>query len=203
MATYGQVQDRINSDYLNRTDLSAETQRAVQAAIRHYERRRFWFNESSTALATVSSQSHIARPVAFFEIDTVRFFYDTSASYELAQVDMDTLLKMRAGAQTFGDPTHFAFWGNNIELFPIPTSAETVVAHGFQQLSALSLTSDTNDWLSAAEDLIVYHATKLMWATVLRNTEVAGTFAQLEQTALLDLNTANEQRLFSRLKASD
>jgi len=203
MATFGEIQTRVNSDCLNRTDLSAETVRAIRSSIRHYERNRFWFNESSTALATVSSQSHISRPTAFFEIDIVRFFYDASASYELSPVDMRTLLQMRAGAQTFGDPTHYCIFGERIELFPIPTSAEPVVAHGFQQLTTLSGTADTNGWTSAAEDLIVYHSAKLMWATVLRNTQQAQVFAELERDSLRDLHKANDQRMLTAIKASD
>lgn len=201
MATYGEIQDRVNNDYLNRTDLTAETARSIRAAVRHYERQRFWFNESSTVLATVSSQSHIARPSAFFRIDELRFFYDTSASYALRNVSMSELDEMRAGAQTHGDPTHWAENGELIELFPIPNAVDNVVARGYQQLAVLSATSDTNGWTSAAEDLIVFHATKLMWATVLRNSEVAGAFAQLERSALDDLRAANELRCMRAIKA--
>lgn len=43
------------------------------------------------------------------------------------------------------------------------------------RLTALSADADTNDWLSAAEDLIVHHATADMLANVLRapDSEVA------------------------------
>ena len=203
MATYGEIQDRINNDCLNRTDLTAETARTIKAAIRHYERQRFWFNESSTVLATVSSQSHIARPTAFFRIDELRFFYDTSASYALVNVDVSTLDRMRAGAQTFGDPTHWAENGELIELFPIPNAVDNVVARGYQQLDALSATTDTNGWTSAAEDLVTYHAAKLMWATVLRSPENANLYAQLEKSALDDLRQANELRCLRGIRARD
>ena len=203
MSTYGQMQDRINQDCLNRTDLTAETVRAIGAAIRHYERKRFWFNESSTALATVSSQSHIAAPSTFFTIDEVRFFYDTSASYALVNTDLSTLNEMRAGAQTFGDPTHWTLYGEHIELFPIPNSAQAVVAYGYQQLAGLSATSDTNGWTSAADDLIVYHAAKYLWAVVLNNPERALVFAQLEKSALEDLRAANDLRILTGIRASD
>ena len=203
MATYGEIQDRVNNDYLNRTDLTAETARCIRAAVRHYERQRWWFNESSTALATVSSQSHIARPTAFFRIDELRFFYDTSASYALRNITVSELDKMRAGAQTHGDPTHWAENGELLELFPIPNAVDTVVARGYQQLAVLSATSDTNGWTSAAEDLVVYHAAKLMWSTVLRNQENAQMFAQLERSALDDLRAANDLRMMRAIRARD
>lgn len=203
MATYGEIQDRVNNDHLNRTDLTAETARSIRAAIRHYERQPYWFNQSSTALATVSSQSHIARPAAFFRIDELRFFYDTSASYKLSLVTISELDEMRAGAQTHGDPTHWAENGELLELFPIPNAVDTVIARGYQQFAVLSATSDTNGWTSAAEDLIVFHATKLMWSTVLRNNENALMFAQLEKSALDDLRMSNELRVLKAIKASD
>ena len=202
MATLGQVFDRVNNDYLNRTDLTAETERAVRAAIRHYEHQRFWFNESSTALATVANTSHIARPEAFFATDELRFFYAASASYSLQRTDLDWLLEMRAGAQTFGQPTHYAEWGERYELFPIPDSAWTITVHGYQQLPSLSVTTQSNAWTSAAEDLIVYHATKLMWATVLRNTETAQVFAELERAELRELRYHNEARIMYAIKAT-
>lgn len=203
MATFGEIQDRINRDHLNRTDFTAETVRAIRASIRHYEHERFWFNESSTALATTTSISHIARPSTFFATDELRFFYATSASYSLTRVDMKDLLELRAGAQTQGQPTHYAEWGERYELFPIPDSAWTVTVHGFQQLPALSGTADTNAWTSAAEDLIVYHATKLMWATVLRNTNEARIYADLERAELIRLRAHNESRILYAIKATN
>lgn len=203
MATYGEIQDRVNNDCLNRTDLTAETARSIKAAVRHYERQRFWFNESSTVLATISSQSHIARPSAFFRIDELRFFYDTSASYALINVDISTLDRMRAGAQTHGEPTHWAENGELLELFPIPNAVDNVVARGYQQLATLSASTDTNGWTSAAEDLVTYHAAKLMWATVLRDPNNASLYAQLEKSALDDLRQANELRCLRGIRARD
>lgn len=203
MATYGEIQDRVNNDILNRTDLTAETARCIKAAVRHYERNPYWFNQSSTALATVSSQSFIARPSTFFRIDELRFFYAASASYALTPTDMVELNDMRGGAQAHGDPTHWAINGDQIELFPIPNAVDTVVARGYQTFAALSASTDTNGWTSAAEDLVVYHAAKLMWATVLRNNENAMIFAQLEKSALDELRTANELRVLRAIKAQD
>lgn len=204
MATLGEVQDRINNDYLNRTDLIAETKRAVAGAVRFYERQRFWFNESSTAIATVAAQSHVATQSTFFTTDRLRFFYQSSASYQLAKVDHETLLDLRS-TQTRGKPTHYAEWGERYELFPIPDSAYTVTVHGIQQLPILGQTSDTaqtNAWFSAAEDLIVFHATKLMWANVLRNTEEAMKYAELERREFDQLVLANEQRQHNKIKAT-
>lgn len=203
MATYGEIQDRINLDILNRSDLTAETVRAINATIRRYERTRFFFNESSTALTTSASVSSIAIPTAFFSFDYLRIDYQSSASYELTRTTMDDILEMRAGAQAHGLPTHFAVYGTQFELFPIPDSAWTVTAHGIHQLTQLtaqSQTATTNDWFSAAEDLIVYGATKLMWSTVLRNAQEATVYAALEREALAMLESNTEQRILDKIR---
>ena len=202
MATFGEVQDRIKLDYLNRSDLSAETTRAIGAAIRKYERQRFFFNESSTAVATVAAQSHVATQAAFFTTDYLRFFYEASASYELTRVDMKDLLQMRGGNQATGQPTHYAVYGERYELFPVPDSAWTVTVHGVHQLASASVDSQTTDWFSAAEDLIVYSATKLMWANVLRNREEAAIYAELEADAFKVLRGDTEQRMIHAIKAT-
>lgn len=202
MATYQEVQDRINLDYLNRTDLSAETTRAIAASIRRHERRRFFFNESSTALATVAAQSHIATPTAFFSYDYLRIFYAASASYELNRVEMDDLLDMRAGALATGLPTHYAIYGERFELFPIPTSAWTVTAHGVHQIAAVSSAGATNAWYSAAEDLVVYGACKIMWSNVLRNSDEAMKYAGLERDSLSELDGLTERQLMHAIRAT-
>ena len=65
MSQYSEVLDRITLDWLNRPDLRPEAGRAVKAAIRTFETQRFWFNETATAIATVSGQSYIAAPDNF------------------------------------------------------------------------------------------------------------------------------------------
>lgn len=203
MATFGVIQDRINNDYLNRSDLTAETARQVKAAIRHYERKRFWFNESSTVVTTTTSISFVLKPPQFFLVDFLRFQYASSATYSLNRIDPFTLREMRGGSQVFGQPTHFAIYGENIELFPIPDSAYSITVFGCQTFPELSASTDTTPWTSAAEDLITFHAAKLMWSTVLRNTDEAQTYAQLEKSALDDLRMANDNQILYAIRATD
>jgi len=199
MSTFGQIQDRINSDILNRSDLTAETVRAVQAAVRHYERRRFWFNEHSAGFVMTASVRTLTFPVNFLILDRLEVV-QSSITYELTRKsfgygrDRDTNVTSR--------PTEFYFYQNQAHVWPIPNSAYSVNAYGILQFSTLSATADTNDWTSAAEDLIVYHASKHMWANILRNTEEALKFAELERRELEMLEQHTELKLMHAIRAT-
>jgi len=186
MSTFGELKSRIDTDYLNRTDLSASTARSILAAIRHYERQRFRFNETATSLTTSSGQTFAVLPTNLLELDLLQITV-SSADYKLVARDFDWIKRANA-TRTTGEPTDYAIYQNRIELFPVPGSAYSLPCYYVKRLSALSADSDVNAWISSeALDVIAYHATKLMWATVLRNTEEAVKFADLERIARNEL----------------
>lgn len=201
MSAYSEVQDRINSDYLNRTTFGAETKRAIQAAIRHYERRRWNFNETSTALTAASSIGYVALPSNFLVLDDLRITIDGSG-LDMIREDPQTIRDMNT-APTFGQPTHYALYQNRVNFFPVPDSAYSTPLYYIKSLSVLSADTDTNAWIQGGmEDVIVYHATKLMWANVVRNDAEALKFAQLEADAVNAIVSHHEQYRNTRLKAT-
>lgn len=200
MPTFEDIQNRVNSDYLNRTDLTAETKRAIQAAIRHYERQRFWWNENTTTLTASVGQTFLTVPTDFLVLDLLQITR-SSADYALNRRDFGSIRDFNI-TRTRGYPTDFAIYQNRFELAPIPDSAYTFPCYYIRSLTALSASSDTNDWLSAAENLIVYHATKVMWANVLRNTDMASVFQSQEREALTEIKAANEQKIYRAIRAT-
>src|SRR5574339_531069 len=182
MSTFLEVQNRINNDHLNRSTFGDETKRAIKAAIRHYEYHRWSFNETATALATSSSLSYISLPSNFLLLDDLRITIN-SEDLPLNRRDPQTIRDWNT-ASTFGQPTDYAIYQNRIETFPIADSAYSVPIYYLKQLTVLSADSDTNAWIQGVvEDVIVHHATKLMWANVLRNDKEAAKHAQLERDA--------------------
>lgn len=201
MATLGEVQDRINNDYLNRTDLTAETKRAIAGAVRFYERQRFWFNETVTTMVTVAGNGEIAVPANFLVLDELEY---RAGPWSLIQTDMGDLRHLRHGTAS-GQPTHFAIFRDQFQLFPIPNTSYSLSVSYIKQLAIIEQTTGTattNAWYSACEDLIVYHATKTMWANVLRNTEEALKYAELERREFDQIMMANEQRFYHAIKAT-
>lgn len=193
MSTFIEVQNRVNDDFLNR-NLGAETRRAIQAAVRHYERRRWSFNETSTALTTSSSISYLTLPSNFLILDDLRITYGTE-TLPLIAVNPQYIRDNRVSSNN-GVPTGYAIYRNRIELLPTPDSAYSAPLYYIKSLDTLSADSDTNAWITGAmEDLTAYHAAKLLWATVLRNDREAAKFAALEQTSLSNVTSHTEQRL--------
>ena len=201
MSTYLEVQNRVNNDYLNRSGFGSETKRAIQAAIRNYEYRRWTFNETATALTTSSSQSYVTIPSNFLVLDDLRITI-SGEDLPLDRQDAQTLRDWNT-ANTFGQPTDYAIYQNRFEFFPVPNSAWSVQTYYIKSLTVLSADSDTNAWIQGAmEDVITYHAAKLMWATVVRNDKEALKFAALETAALSNLTSHLEQRTTRRIKAT-
>lgn len=201
MSTYIEVQDRINNDYLNRSVFGAETKRAIQAAIRAHQTRRWNFNETSTALTCVVSQTYITLPSNFLILDDLRL-NDGVNNLKLIERDPDWIRNMNT-APTFGQPTDFSLYENRINLFAGPSSAYSIPIYYIKTLSLLSADSDTNAWIQGAmEDVIAYHATKLMWSNVIRNDQQAVKFDLLEQRALANAETQHVQYRGGRLKAT-
>lgn len=200
MSTYLEVQNRINNDYLNRTGFGSETKRAIQTAIRHYQYRRWTFNETSTAVTTSSSQSYVTLPSNFLILDELRITLN-GESIPLNRREAIDIRDWNAG-NTFGQPTDYAIYQNRIETFPVANSAYSLPIYYIKSLSALSADSDTNAWIQGGmEDVIVYHAAKLMWANVLRNDKETLKFNALEQTALSNMGGFMDQRSIGKIKS--
>lgn len=199
MSTFLEVQQRIASDYLNRSDYGNEVKRSILAAIRYYERRRWRFNETASSIACSSGQTFVSLPANFLVLDHFRI-NATGGSYELHREDLADLLDMRADSST-GIPTHYTIQANKIELFAIPNSAYSCPLYYIKSLTELSADADTNAWTQGGmQDLIAYHATKLMWRNVIRNEKEAKLHSRLEATALMIVSAEMDQFNFTSLK---
>lgn len=194
--TLQNVIDRIRQDYLNRpTDLETETVRAVQAAVRHYERHRYpWTENGLTTLTTVTAVGTLSLPADFQILDGLELQYSGQNS-DLRTSTYATIRRLNSVvAVSPGVPYHFALHGNYFHISPLPDSAYPVLCYYVQKLPVLAALTDTNDWLSAAEDVIVYHAAKLVWANILRNDAEANKMYALERTAATELAEYVAQR---------
>lgn len=193
MSTFIEVQNRINGDFLNR-NFGAETQRAIQAAIRHHERRRWDFNETATSLTTSAGQSFVSFPSNFLLLDELRITIN-GEDLPLFKRDPAYIRDMNITGIT-SQPTDYAIYQRRFELAMIPDSAYPLPIYYLKSLPTLSADADTNAWIEGGmEDIVAYHAAKLLWATVLRNDREAAKFAGLEQMALANMTSHLEQRL--------
>lgn len=201
MSSYIDLQNRVNLDYLNRTGFGAETQRAIKAAIRRYESTNWGFNEDSTAMATSSGQAFVSFPSDFLVLSDLRIVVNAE-NLPLTRQNPRYIRDMNM-ANNIGQPTDYAIYANRFELALKPDSAWTINVYYLKALPELALDTDSNEWTTGAmEDVIVYHAAKLMWANILRNDKEALKFAQLEKTALNTVEGQNEQNRLFKITAT-
>lgn len=199
MSTYLELQTRIANDYLNRSTLGDPIRRSILAAVRHHERQNWGFNETSTALTTSSGQAFVSFPSNLLVLHDLRITI-SGEKLQLNRRDSQYIREMNVASAT-GQPTDFAIYQNRAELAIIPNSAWSVSSYYVKSLSALSADSDTNAWTQGVmQDVIVYHATKIVWANVLRNEKEAVKYAALERAALSIASGENEQQRFHGIK---
>lgn len=193
MSTYTQLQARIADD-LNRTDLTTQIQQQILLAVDKYKNERTWFNETSATLASVVGQTYVAAPSDFLMADHL-YITISGRNIEIWPAGLDEIIEFRPS--TNNRPRKYCFYQNRFEL-DVPCDAIYSMPLYYQkQLATLSAGSDTNGWTTDGEDLIVWHAEKILYATVIKDTEKANTAQQLENQALTDLRQLRNMRVSS------
>jgi len=180
VSTYGAMQSRVADD-LNRTDLTSQIQQNLLLAIEHYKNERFWFNETnSTASATVSS-AQVAAPSDLLAIDKL-YIVISNKNIELIPRSLNQVVEFRPTNN--GRPRAFCYYRDQFELDRKCDTAYTLNLYYLKQLAALSASSDTNGWTTDAEDLIVFHAEKKIYANIIKDAAKAFIAEQQEKDAL-------------------
>jgi hypothetical protein len=142
MTTYGDMTTRV-TDELARSDLSTQVQGAIMRAIRHYERRRWWFNETRFTFATVQGQEYYSdveagnRTISRLKsVDTATLIVNSVNRYPITQRSWDYINTISSTTTNFGQPEDFCLYGASgygavtgttavasgqlIRLYPIP-----------------------------------------------------------------------------------
>jgi hypothetical protein len=195
MATFKEMQDRINLDYLNRTDLGNETKRAIIRAVKHYEKERFWFNMTATALAIGTASTTVAVPADFLALDFATVA--DSGGNPIVNIKSFDRIAYQNRTVTSGVPSEVTYFRDALYFYPKPSSATSLTITYTHALPTLSADSDTNGWTSAGEDIIVFHATCDMLANVLRVNDptLIANFKMQETEAYKMLKFGNDMRL--------
>lgn len=183
MATYLDMQTRI-ADELDRSDLTAQIQKAIITAVAFYARKKFYFTETSFTFNTVVSREYygVADNAAIA----------TSPSLEILNIDINAG-RFQMIKQPFeyidgisflttglGQPQIWAYRAEQIRLYPIPSQVWTITAFNIPRLTALSAAGDSNAWTNDAEALIRTRAKIDLIFNVIRGTDMEGEIALLK-----------------------
>lgn len=198
--TYLDVQQRVALECFDRTDLSTEIRNGIQTTIRTYEKQRFWFNETMSALTCSVSVETLAVPADYLFLSRLEIVQNSAATQLIGQ-PFDLIREMNT-LQSVGLPTYFAEYGPKFYLSNVPDSAYPVNCFYVHKLAALSANTDTNDWLSAAEDVIVYGAAKNV-ASKIQDWDLVAKFGALEALFCNEqLYKLRDQRFSTKLRAT-
>jgi hypothetical protein len=201
MATYLDMINRIGDESL-RSDLANQIKLCIQDAIGHYEVERFWFNQfrDRTFMTAAgqefygeADQSDIPRVLEF---DAVTLTVD-STRWPLVKTGYVEIEAWNADASARGQPTHYAYWGRQIRLYPVPDRAYQIRLSGLFKLPALVADGDANAWTEDAEELVRHRAKAILYSQYLRDDANAGRATALERTAFERLSATTARRLAS------
>ena len=199
MPTYLDMIARIGDESL-RPDMTEQVKLCIQDAIAHYEVERFWFNQfRDRTFATVGGrefygQADQADIPNVLEFDAVTLSVGT-AHWPLAKVGFVQLEHWNADASSRGQPTHYAYWGQQIRLYPVPDDTYQLRLSGLFKLPTLVADSDESAWTKEAEELIRHRAKFLLYSQYLRDDANAARAAALEGAAYERLQVTAARRL--------
>lgn len=181
--------------------LGSQTITAISAAIKFYQPKRFWFNESrSVTFNTVQSQSVYTFgstgdiTTEFYRIDGA-VITDGNDNRPMRRGDYVALETMIDADSTEDRPTRFAYIAKSLRLYHVPDAAYTVRLFGHVKL-AEPAQDDTegNDWFVEAYELIKCRAKRYLGAHVLFDDKLVFNMTVAEREALDPLKKATTDK---------
>ncbi len=194
MSDYGTLIVRVN-DELGKPDVDARIPNANLAAIRHYESERFWFTEGESTAATVASQQAYAMPADFLEADALTVTR-SGIRYPLKRRPWTWLRRQDIDGSLETLPKSWAYFADQIWLYPIPDQVYTLTVSFLKRLAVLSARADTNAWMTHGEELIRERAKyDLVRQGPGRDLELAAVFRDSVKDAYRNLRGKSEQKI--------
>lgn len=186
MTTLTIMQARIANE-IDDDDLGDEITSAIQSAIKHHERRRFYFNQKTFTFPTVAAQEYYAAADAadiatFLEVQT-QYLTSGGIRYPINVTSFEAIDESQNGTVT-GRPTNWAFFGQKFRLYPIPDAVYTVTVAGHYRLATITDPALGNAWFDDAEELIRQRAKRIIAMDITKEISDAQAAQALEDMAL-------------------
>lgn len=199
MATLKQIRDRVarKSQDTDFTSLSVSVVNSeINRAIRYYQNQQFWFNEDLKVITLVSGSN----VVPDLPSDLISELQVNGLTLIDAQVRIDlkkiaTNLFMERDFNQTGRPLYYTFRNQEYLLLPTPQEAYTLEFRWLKLYPDLVNDDDTNDFTVNAEDLIMMHTLKNIYAEDKEDTERGLYYQTLEDSELKSLQKRNDSRL--------
>lgn len=187
--TYGTLQKVVADELGDRQDLLlplsdsgltlSPIKNAVQTAIAKWEREPFYFNEvyDQNLFSTVIGQEFYTTADAALLASSpkiLRFHILISANrYPLFPRSWQYLEEISTNPQVKGQPTDYAYFAEQVRLYPIPDGVYPITVSANQRLANLVDDDDMNVWTQDAYDLIRSEAKLILAQEVLHDADMA------------------------------
>jgi hypothetical protein len=169
------------AEEIDRTDATTPIARAITTAIAAYKATRFAFNEVEGDLTTVDGTDSYSTltglPTGILTIDTARIATTPTNRYLLWPVTWQRIDAVDVSGTHKGQPIWFAWYAENLRLYPTPDAAYTVNLRFLGEM-----TEET--WATRAEALIRTRAKKELYLHYLFDAGMAATMQQIEEQEL-------------------
>ena len=199
MTTYVTMKSRIADELANDGEITtAQISAAILTAIKHYERREWWFNQKVGIFSTVAAQelytsSDLTDIPDIVLIQSMLIGSSSTTKKPLANLDNKNIEDLQDGSVT-GEPVYYSRYADKIRLYPIPSAVYTVMASYIYKLTTLSADGDTNAWVDECEELIRQAAKRVLSVDVLMADDMAARFATIEKIVYDRIRKEDKER---------
>jgi hypothetical protein len=191
------------ADDIQRTDLTSEIADCVQAAIKHYQMRRWYFNEQRASVFNTVAGQEFYTSVDFADIpnylkrDTVMITTGGTSRFELKERTWEWIDNVAVNTLSQGQPTDYGYYNQQMRFYPIPDQAYPIRVSGILRLATLVNPADTNAWVNTAdaEPLIRAHAKWDLANNVIFDDDLASRCEKMTNICLNRLNAETRRRL--------
>lgn len=194
MATFGALKTQASAriqDRLNTSVPASEVGDAINAAIRYWKNKIFWFNQVNQDV-TLNTGDPVIPGVSALVIDSIRLL-DNNYTYDLEVWDnryydaQNLFGRGRPYAYTWRDGRYETYW--------YPDRAYQLKISGTKDYSDLVNDSETNDFTVYADQLILYDALSRLTAELRTDPTISDYYATRRQDEFNNLNARTNQTI--------
>jgi hypothetical protein len=167
---YASLQNELkgNDGYLHRTDLDTKIPTFIQLAEKKLANQiRARKMEGTATLTTTPGVNYVALPLDYSSPKSLTVSGTTTAPLTLIGADTFNLYSAN---NTLGEPRYYKIQGDNLLLFPNPSSALSINLVYYQTLAALSSTNTTN-WVLTKYPYVYLYGAMVEYATYANDSE--------------------------------
>lgn len=211
MTTFVILRNRISDDVrsiatASSSDIASQISAEVLSAVAFYAREPFYFNTKTNTVSTVADQeyyssSDLADIATLVKINAMAVTLN-GVKVPVKPMDFEIMDGWQNGAVK-ALPRYYAYYKQNLRLYPIPDAVYTLTLAYVYKLTALSADGDSNAWTTDAEELIRARASRRLYENVVRNPERALIARTQEMEALAALKRETRLRTQTPLRVDE